>query len=210
MTDPTAADRPAWHSALAPLAERDDLRVELAVPVTLIIGKRIVDVPGVFLRFPKWEGEPFADDFGKKAAGMVQLDGEHLFPELAVLRLLEREGWSGRWVNTYGAKGEVWKYLTEWRDVPRQEQRNRPIEEAEPRQLLAQVAGMNKPKRYGGCWDVYAWRGSDYAFFQCRRGAPKSGDEVKAGLVDWLRSALYLGDPRLRPENFCVVYWDYR
>lgn len=205
-----STDHPGWLSALAPYAERADLRVDLAEPITLPIGTRILDVPGVFLRLPNWEGPPFADDFGKRGAGMVELEGEHLLPELAVLRLLEREGWSGRWVNTYSAKGEVWKYLTEWRDVPRQEQRNRPIEEAEPRQLLAQVAGMNKPARYAGCWDVFAWRDSKFTFFQCRRGAPKPGEVVKAAQVDWLRSALYLGDPRLRAESFCVVYWEYR
>ena len=209
MTSTEPPDRPSWLPALAPYAERDDLRVELAEPVTLVIGTRILDVPGVLLRLPRWEGAPFTDDFGKKAAGMVELDGEHLFAELAVLRLLECEGWTGRWVNTYGAKGEVWKYLTEWKDVPRAEQRNRPIEEAEPRQLLAKVAGMNKPKRYAGCWDVFAWRGDEYAFFQCRRGAPKPGDTVKGAQTDWLRSALYLGDPRLRRDRFCVVGWEY-
>jgi hypothetical protein len=207
-TDPS--DPPSWLSALAPCLERDDLRIPLAAPVTLPVGTIVNEVPGVFLRFPRWGGDPFVDDFGKKAAGMVELDGEHLFAELAVLRLLEKEGWSGRWVNTQGGGGEIWKYLTEWRDVPRQEQRNRPIEDAEPRQLLARVAGMNKPARYAGCWDVFAWRESEFAFFTCRRGTPKNAVEVKSGQVEWLRAALYLGDPRLRLRSFCFVLWDYR
>jgi hypothetical protein len=204
------SDRPAWHSALAPFIERDDLAIELKTPVPLITGRTILTVPGVFLRLPKWSGEPFADDFGKKSAGMVELDGEHLFAELAVLRLLEKEGWSGRWVNTYSARGEVWKYLTEWKDVPRTEQRNRPIEEAEPRQLLARIAGLNKPARYAGCWDVFAWRGSDFAFFQCKRATGRTEDTVKKPQEDWLRSALYTGDPRVTLQSFCFVQWDYR
>ena len=200
---------PGWLSALAPYLERDDLRIPLATNIALPVGTLVQDVRGVQLRLPKWGGEPFADDFGKKAAGMIELDGEHLLPELAVLRLLEKDGWSGRWVSTYSAGSEIWKYLTEWRDVPRQEQKNRPIEEAEPRQLIAQVAGMNKPARYGGAWDVYAWRGSEFAFFQTKRGAPKGKDVVKDSQVDWMRSALYLGDPRLRTSSFCYVLWDY-
>jgi hypothetical protein len=210
MTNPNGDERPAWHSALAPYIEQDGLSVELKTPITLITGRRIDAVPAVFMRFPRWGGDPFVDDFGKKAAGMVELNGEHLFAELAVLRLLEAEGWSGRWVNTQGARGEVWKYLTEWQDVPRAEQRNRPIEEAEPRQLLARIAGLNKPKRYAGCWDTVAWRDSEFAFFQCKRTPPKPNQQVKKEQEDWLRSALYTGDPRISLESFCFVMWDYR
>ena len=174
------------------------------------IGTMIADVPGVSLRLPKWEGEPFVDDFGKKGAAMIELDGEHVLPEIAVLRLLERDGWSGRWVVTQGGKGEIWKYVTEWRDVPREEQRNRPIEESEPRQMLQRIASMNRPARYKGCWDVFAWRGEEeVAFFQCKRSTGKGPEEVKLPQVNWLRSALYLGDRRLKLGSFCFVQWDY-
>jgi hypothetical protein len=210
MTAGQAANEPAWLSALAPYVESDGLRIPLTVPVVLPIGTVINEVRGVSMRFPRWGGPPFVDDFGKKSAAMVELEGEHLFAELAVLRLLEKEQWSGRWVNTHGAKGEIWKYLTEWRDVPRQDQKNRPIEEAEPRQLLAQVAGMNRPARYAGCWDTFAWRNSEFAFFECKRAGPRTKDTLKPNKIDWLRSALYLGDPRLTLDSFCFVLWDYR
>ena len=195
--------------ALRPYVERDDLRVALKTPIHMPSGRIIPDVAAVFMRFPKWTGAPFADDFGKKAAGFVELDGEHLFAELAVLRLLEKDGWSGRWVNTQGGKGEVWKYLTEWRDVPRSEQKNRVIEDAEPRQLLARIAGMNKPARYAGCWDVFAWRGAEAAFLECKRTTPKSNDVVRKEQEDWLRSALYTGDQRVTLDSFCFIQWDY-
>jgi hypothetical protein len=204
------SDPPSWLHALEPYIERDDLLVPLETPIALPIGTVVREVRGVFLRFPKWQGEPFSDDFGKKAAGMVELDGEHLFAELAVLRLLQKDGWDGRWVNTQGAGGEIWKYLTEWRDVGRQEQRNRVIEEAEPRQLLARVAGMNKPARYSGCWDAFAWKDPSFAFFECKRGAPKGKDSLKTSEMEWLRAALYLGDPRLKLDSFCFVHWDYQ
>jgi hypothetical protein len=169
----------------------------------------IHDVPGVFMRFPQWSGTPFVDDFSKKSAAMIELNGEHLFAELAVLRLLEKDGWSGRWVNTYSGGGEVWKFLTEWKDVPRAEQRNRPIEDSEPRQLLARIAGFNKPRRYRGCWDTFAWRDSQFAFVQCKRTTAKNKDVVSKEQEEWLRSTLYVGDRRVSEDSFCFVQWDY-
>lgn len=195
-------------SALAPFTERE-VRVELTVPITMPAGRMIHDVPGVVMRFPQWTGTPFIDDFGKKSAAMVELDGEHLFAELAILRLLEKDGWAGRWVNTYGGGGEVWKFLTEWKDVPRAEQRSRPIEDAEPRQLLARIAGFNKPRRYKGCWDVFAWRGSEFVFAECKRNSPRSKELVSKEKLEWLRSTLYIGAEGVSEESFCFVQWDY-
>jgi hypothetical protein len=184
-------------------------RMALKLPIHLPGGRMVQDVNSAVLRFSRWTGAPFVDDFGKKGAALVELDGEHLFAELAVLRLLEKEGWAGRWVNTYSGRGEVWKYLTEWRDVPRAEQKTRPIEDPEPRQLLARIAALNKPARYAGCWDTVAWRGDDYVFLQCKRTAPKHEGLVRKEQENWLRSALYLGDRRLSVDSFCFVQWDY-
>ena len=200
---------PAWTSAFRPYLERE-LRVELQTPVRFPAGRVVSDVASVFLRFPKWGGEPFVDDFGRKSAAMIELDGQHLFAELAVLRLLRNDGWDGRWVSTYSAGKEVWKYLTQWENVPRTEQKSRPIEESEPRQTLARIAGFNKPRRYKGCWDVFAWRSSQLAFVQCKRTTPKYKDLLSKDQEEWLRSALFLEDPRFMIDAFCVVQWDYQ
>jgi hypothetical protein len=200
---------PHWVSAFAPYLERE-FQVELKTPISFPAGRVVSEVPAAFLRLPKWEGAPFVDDFGKKSGAMIELDGEHLFAELAVLRLLERDGWEGRWVNTYGGGGEVWKYLTRWDDVPRTEQKTRPIQDDAPRQLLARLAGFNKPRRYKGCWDVFAWRDAEVAFVECKRTSPKYTDVVSKEQEEWVRSALFLGDPRLKVDSFCFVQWDYR
>ena len=141
---------------------------------------------------------------------MIELNGEHLFAELAVLRLLQNEEWDGRWVSTYSAGKEVWKYLTDWEDVPRTEQKTRPIQDDEPRQLLARIAGFNKPRRYKGCWDVFAWRGEQVAFAACKRAAAKNTDVVSKDQEEWLRSALFIGDARVTVDSFCFVQWDYQ
>lgn len=200
---------PDFPAIFAPFAERE-FRAELKVPITMPAGRMIHDVPAVFARFPQWAGASFIDDFGKKSAAMIELDGEHLFAELAILRLLERHGWNGRWVSTFSTGAEVWKYLTEWKDVPRAEQRSRPIEDSEPRQLLARIAGFNKPRRYKGCWDIFAWRENEFAFVQAKRAAAKSTDLISKDQQEWLRSTLYIGDRRLSENSFCVVQWDYQ
>jgi hypothetical protein len=113
-------------------------------------------------------------------------------------------------VNTYSGRGEVWKYLTDWRDVPRKEQTNRPIQEAGPRQLLAKIANANAPRRFTGCWDTFAWRGNEVAFFESKRTAPKYKDAVSDEQEDWLRASLTMPDTQLSLASFCFIQWDYR
>lgn len=208
MTE-AAVNSPSWLAALAPYADRPGYRVPLKTPIHLLSGKMVSDVAAISVRLPRWEGPAFADDFARKTAGMIGLDGEHLLAELALLRLLEKDGWSGRWVNTYSARGEVWKYLTHWTDVPRADQRNRPIEDAEPRQLLARIASRSKG-RYKGCWDVFAWRGGEYVFLQSKRSATPEKETVTAEQAEWLHTALVFADGELTIDSFAVVHWEYR
>ncbi len=208
MTDPT--DRqPAWAAALAPCV-REIIRVPLATHIHTRLGDPIPDVAGATVRLGQWTGPAFVDDLGKKAGAMVDLDGEHLFPELALLRYLERAGWEGRWVITTGAKhGEIWKMLTRWQDVPRADQRHVPIEDAGARQLLAGIAHANKPARYAGCWSVFAWRGGEYLFLECKRASGSKIDPVKAKEVEWMRMAMASQPGVLKPDSFAAILWDY-
>lgn len=203
----TVQDAP-WHTALAPFMERDDLTVSLAHPFLRPTGERVDSVPSVFLRFPMWRGAPFVDDFGKKSAAMVDLGGEHLFAELAILRLLEREGWEGRWIHT-SAGGEITKYLTDWRDVPRQEQKSRPIQHDGARALLYAIADRSG-NRYGGCWSVFAWRENSYAFFEAKRQAAKEAEQLKPAQAAWVRAALSLREQTMSARDFALVQWEYQ
>ncbi len=205
----SAQQQPAWAPALSPVI-REIIRVPLATHIHTRLGDPIPDVAGVVVRFAQWAGPAFVDDLGKKAGAMVELDGEHLFPELAVLRLLEREGWEGRWVITTGAKhGEISKLLTRWQDLPRADQRHVPIEDPGARQLLAGIAHANKPARYAGCWGVFAWRAGAYLFLECRRAQGAKIEPVKAKEVEWMRMALASQPGLLKPDSFAIVQWDY-
>ena len=202
------ATQATWFSALAPYVERDDLTVALANPFLRPTGERVDSVPSVFLRFPMWRGAAFADDLGKKTAAMIDLDGEHLFPELAILRLLERDGWEGRWIHTTPS-GEITRYITEWRDVPRQEQRSRPIQDDGARALLYAIADRSG-NRYGGCWSVFAWRESSYAFFEAKRQNAKDKEKLKSAPEAWVRAALSLREQLMSARDFALVQWDYQ
>jgi hypothetical protein len=208
VSDSPDAPSALWVAALEPRLERAGYRVPLKTPIHHLTGRMVQDVAGAFVRLPRREGEPFVDDFGRRAGGMIELDGEPVLAEIAVLRLLERDGWEGRWVNTVGGGGEVSKFLTRWDDVPRDEQRNRVIEAEEPRRLLGRIAARAK-KRYAGAWDVYAWRGDDVCFLQVKRGVPKPSDAVAAAQIDWMHTALLLGDPRVTRDAFGVVSWEF-
>ena len=71
-----------WFPALAPYVERDDLSVALTNPFLRPTGERVDSVPSVSVRLPMWRGAAFTDDLGKKTAAMIELNGEHVFPEL--------------------------------------------------------------------------------------------------------------------------------
>ena len=198
----------SWYPALSPYIERDDLVVKLANPFLRPSGERVDALPSVFMRFPMWRGAAFVDDFGKKTAAMVELDGEHLFAELAILRLLERDGWEGRWIHTTGG-GEITRYITDWRDVSRQEQKNRPIQHDGARALLYAIADRSG-NRYGGCWSVFASRGNSHAFFEAKRQSPKENEQLKPAQAAWVRAALSLREQSMSARDFVVVQWDYR
>ena len=201
------ATQATWFSALAPYVERDDMSVALANPFLRPTGERVDAVPSVFVRFPMWRGAAFTDDLGKKTAAMVDLNGEHLFPELAIVRLLESDGWEGRWIHTT-ASGEITKYITDWRDVPRQEQRNRPIQHDGARALLYAIADRSG-NRYGGCWSVFAWKENSYAFFETKRQNAKDKEKLKPAQEAWVRAALSLREQTMSARDFALVQWEY-
>ena len=169
---------------------------------------RFDSVASVCVGFPIWRGAAFVGDLGKKPAALVDLDGEHLFAELAILRLLEREGWEGRWIHTT-SKGEISTYLTDWRDVPRQEQRSRPIQHDGARALLYAIADRSG-NRYNGCWSLFAWRESSYAFFEAKRQNAKEKESLKPAQAAWVRAALSLRQQLMTARDFCLVQWDYK
>src|SRR5215212_464831 len=102
-----------------------------------------VQVPTCFVRFEPWRGEPVPTWVGNKA--QLDYQGEPLYAELLILRVLQREGWEGAWVDGFHRQFRTGLPIHHMvRDLP-----------GDKRALLSRIA--RKPGFPSGCWDVFAW-----------------------------------------------------
>jgi hypothetical protein len=127
----------------------------------LVVSLRL---PMVRLTFQACEGAFLQHSFGNKP--LVKHDGEPMFAELAIRSMVEAEGWSARWVCTYGAKATGPRYLESWSDDPLGDQEETPLD-AEREVLLAKIVTQNH-NSYSGCWDVLAWNGDRTLFIEAK------------------------------------------
>jgi hypothetical protein len=153
-----------------------------ARPPTLI---GAVAVPTFLRRETRWTGpvpKSFASVHGKPP---LQFEGEPVWAEFIVLRLLARAGWQRVWVKN-------WKGQAFWRDVMD------PVElPADQAALFARIAQNSRDMRLetrkaamgrwgGGCWDVFAWRGEEVLFVESKQ---HKQDCVRETQRIWLDSA---------------------
>lgn len=160
-----------------------------------------VRLPMVYLTFQPWMGAALKHDFGNK--GLVDQDGTGIFAELAIRHLVTAvEGWSARWVCTFGAKAKEPRYLSSWNDdAPLGEQEETPLD-PEQDVLLAKIAKQNHDS-YSGCWDVLAWKGERTLFVEAKHNKK---DHIRATQLQWRWAALRAG---LAPESFVVAQWEF-
>lgn len=145
-----------------------------------------VSVPTHQLHFSAWRGKPVADDYGGKT--VLNIDGEPLFAELAVLRILENDGFDGVWVDTYGKR---------FRRTMTKDSRMLP---ARVETVYEAIATRNGQRT--GCWDVLAWKNNNVIFVETKR---KGKDRIRDSQLKWLDSALHLG---IGVEAFSICEWD--
>lgn len=144
----------------------------------------VILIPKATPSFRRWPGPPPVDTYGGKP--IVILDGEPLFAELAILRLLRAVGWEGVWIDTYRNKRRVG--MDEYASLP-------PDQEA-LLQRIYQASGTRS-----GCFDVFCWREGAVLFAESKR---KGYDSIRPTQVRWLSSALGI---RLPVEAFLIVEW---
>jgi len=142
------------------------------------------------LEFEPWTGAPVPDhDLGAKP--VVDLGGRPLFAELAVLTLLRAEGWSGCWVDSFRQKYRV--------AMPPSDPIELPVAQEG---LLSRI--RERTGRWGGCWDVFAWRGGEHVFVELKRA--HSTDRIRESQLEFLEAALGLGVPA---DAFYLVEWTF-
>jgi hypothetical protein len=145
------------------------------------------------IRFPQWRGQSLdgAQKGSYKIKPLVEIDGEPLFGELAILRLLQKDGWDGVWVDTY--HGYFWKGLPD---------------QAVPCSLPATAQDIYdrivaRHGKRGGFFDVFAWRGRKLLFAEYKG----EGDKLKPNQVSWIGAAVASG---ISPSSFLLVEYNTR
>ncbi len=149
-----------------------------------------VEINKYFIVFEPWRGKEVIDTYGGKA--VIDFHGEPVFAELAILRYLQKDGWSGVWVDNYRRKFRV--------GLPKKtEPVNLP---SEINVLFEKIISINGSR--GGCWDIIAWKDERTLFAEVKR---KKKDSMQSTQYLWLQSALTVGVPL---DSFMLVEWEFK
>ena len=161
----------------SPMAEMLGASSVIDAPAVLPSTRRVVQVPVYVRAEVPWTGPPTRRSGAIPSKPLYTLDGEPIYPELLVVRLLERAGWGAAWRKT-------WNGVAYWRDVD---------EVAEPGAMaLSIVQQVSRQAGYDGSWDIVAWRDRELRLLCSRAGG---GQRVSAYMADWLDTALRMGLP---------------
>jgi hypothetical protein len=118
-------------------------------PAALPRTNQIVEVLTLRRSERPWDGPVPASFSAVPNKPTLEFDEQPIWAEFVLLRLLERDGWSGAWVKNWGGRAF-------WRDV-RQGIELPPAANALFTQIETRSAAHG-----AGCWDIFAWRGDDY------------------------------------------------
>jgi hypothetical protein len=143
-------------------------------------------------RFERWRDPPVAFTFGGKPT--LTYDGQPVFAELLILRLLEQSGWSGVWVEDYGGTS----YL---REMPSDSSLTPKVDLPAARAALLDKIRLSA--RRGGTPDVYAWFGASILFCEAKR---RHHDRLRPTQLRWFDAALDCG---VSPDAMLTVEWSY-
>jgi hypothetical protein len=129
-----------------------------------------------------------SDTFGGKP--VLELNGEMVFAELAILRIFQQAGWEGRWIDSYRHR-----FLTGYWPEPI-------THELPDAQKSIFDSIQRKAGGMGGCFDVFCWRRGVPLFIESKW---KGHDHINDNQRRWLQAALDVGIPI---EAFLIVEWE--
>jgi hypothetical protein len=116
--------------------------------------------------------------------------------EFVVIGLLERDGWSGRWVKNWPSAGRP---RVQFCGAIGREARIKDPTAAAMFATLDEEAGHPQ----GGVWDIFAWRGDGYLIIESKQQA--SSDHLKPNQLAWLEAGIRVGLPL---DSFALVRYD--
>jgi len=161
------------------------LKPQSSQPILLPSGREI-QLPKATPIFRRWRGDMPADTFNHKP--VLDFDGEMVFAELAILRIFQKAGWRGRWIDSYRHKYRV-GYWGE-----------NVTEPLPPKQFA--ILDSIRAGCFGGCFDVFCWRDCAILFAESKW---KGHDAFRSTQRCWLEAAL-LSVANLS-ASFLIVEW---
>lgn len=154
---------------------------------------RQVALPLCHPKFDLWRGLPPPFTYGRKP--VLDYAGKALFPELVILRLLQKWGWDGVWVSSYGGV----KFL---RDMPQDTSLSNAVALPPERQVLFDKIQVTAGIK-GGCFDVMAWQGDLVLFLEAKR---RGHDRLRDSQRRWIKGVLSIG---LTTDALMIVEWEF-
>lgn len=155
--------------------------------ITLPSG-RVVEIQKAELKLIPWSGVVDFDTYNHKP--LIDSDGEPVFAELAVLRMLKRNGWDGVWADSYRRKFRI--------AMPHH---GEPVALPPAAEEIYQRIKTRSGKR-GGCWDIFAWKNGRFVFLELKRSKK---DSIRPNQFLWLQAAL---DTGIDAKSFLLVEWN--
>src|ERR1035438_8950065 len=111
--------------------------------------------------FKLWTGRPVKDTYGGKA--VLSFYRKPQFAELGILRIFERDGWEGVWVDTYRNN----KFRTRFWPP-------NAVALPKDKESLLNLTYETAESEHG-CFDVFCWKGRNYIFAESKRVAKTKG-----------------------------------
>jgi hypothetical protein len=145
-----------------------------------------VQIPRAAPVFRLWNGEFTGDTYGNKP--LLDVEGTPMFAELAILRLFQKDGWDGVWVDTFRRK-----YRTAWGEEG--------VVRLSGDRLQLLKAIHQRAGSTSGCFDVFCWKDDFVIFAESKR---RSKDEIRQTQLAWLEAAMQTG---LDASAFLIVEW---
>jgi hypothetical protein len=139
--------------------------------------------------FNEWTKSNSFDTYNGKP--ILELDNEPLFAELLFLRILEKEGYKGVWVDTY--RNKFWQRLPHF-SFP-------VIIDKTIENIFNEIYNLKGGKK-SGCFDVMAYKDDHFIFAELKR---KKKDEIQDSQIDWLSAAMKLNSDK---NKFIIVEWE--
>jgi hypothetical protein len=143
------------------------------------------------VNFPPAKPDRLPDDSLKQTyrrKPLVDVAGESLFGELAIVRWLQKDGWSALWVDTIHGR----KF---WNGMPH---KSGPVDPPRPiRAIYDRIAELNGGS-FSGCPDVVAWREKRVIWLEYKG----PGDRQNVNEVHWIQAAL---SARIQPADILFV-----